>query len=166
MDFGFSEEQEMLRQSVREFLEAECPMTYVRQMMEDERGYSEEQWKKMAELGWTGLIFPRSTAAPGSTWSTWSWCSRRWARSSCRGRSSPPSILGGLAIDLGGTDEQKKRYLPGIAAGTQQGDAGAGRGERPLGRRGHRAAGEERRRRLQPVAAPSCSCTTRTTPTC
>ena len=35
MDFGFSEEQEMLRQSVRAFLEAECPMTYVRQMMED-----------------------------------------------------------------------------------------------------------------------------------
>jgi len=39
MDFGFSQEQEMLRNSARDFLAKECPMTYVRQMMEDDRGF-------------------------------------------------------------------------------------------------------------------------------
>ena len=65
MDFGFSEEQELLRQSAVDFLSKECPMTYVRQMMEDERGYSEELWKRMAELGWMGLIYPEEFGGSG-----------------------------------------------------------------------------------------------------
>src|SRR3989454_9327833 len=52
MDFGFSEEQEMLRKSARDFLAKESAMTYVRQMMEDERGFRDEQWQQMAGLGW------------------------------------------------------------------------------------------------------------------
>ena len=51
MDFGFSEEQEMLRKSARDFLAKEAPMTYVRQMMEDERGFRDDLWRKMAEIG-------------------------------------------------------------------------------------------------------------------
>ena len=51
MDFGFSEEQEMLRQSARQFLEGECAMTYVRKMMEDDTGYADAQWKKIETLG-------------------------------------------------------------------------------------------------------------------
>jgi alkylation response protein AidB-like acyl-CoA dehydrogenase len=65
MDFGFSEEQEMLRQSAHQFLETECAMTYVRKMMEDDTGYSEDQWKKMADLGWMGLIFPEQYGGSG-----------------------------------------------------------------------------------------------------
>ncbi len=65
MDFGFSEEQEMLRQSARQFLESECAMTYVRKMMEDDTGYSEAQWKKMADLGWMGLILPEQHGGSG-----------------------------------------------------------------------------------------------------
>ena len=65
MDFGFSEEQEMLRQSARQFLDTECSMTYVRKMMEDDSGYSEEQWKKMAALGWQGLIIPETYGGAG-----------------------------------------------------------------------------------------------------
>ena len=40
-------------------------MTYVRRMMEDERGHSEEVWRKMADLGWMGLIFPESVGGAG-----------------------------------------------------------------------------------------------------
>ena len=59
MDFGFSEEQEMLRQSARSLLERECPSAHVRQMMDDDRGYSPELWRKMAGLGWLGLVTSR-----------------------------------------------------------------------------------------------------------
>src|SRR5438874_7304018 len=65
MDFGFSEEQEMLRKSARDFLAKECAMTYVRQMMEDDRGFRDEQWRKMAELGWLGLILPEEHGGAG-----------------------------------------------------------------------------------------------------
>jgi alkylation response protein AidB-like acyl-CoA dehydrogenase len=65
LDFGFSEEQEMLRRSARSLLERECPPAQVRQMMEDERGYSPELWRKMAGLGWLGLVLPEEHGGAG-----------------------------------------------------------------------------------------------------
>jgi alkylation response protein AidB-like acyl-CoA dehydrogenase len=117
MDFGFSEEQEMLRQSVREFLSAECPMTYVRQMMEDERGYAEEQWKKMAELGWTGLVIPEPYGGAGLNMVDMVVVLEEMGKVVMPGPFFASVILGGLAIDLGGSDTQKRRYLPDLAAG-------------------------------------------------
>jgi alkylation response protein AidB-like acyl-CoA dehydrogenase len=37
-------------------------------MMEDEKGYSQELWEKMAELGWLGLSFPEEYGRIGFTW--------------------------------------------------------------------------------------------------
>ena len=58
MDLGLSEEQELLKNSARDFLEKECPESLVREMEDDERGYSPDLWKKMAEQGWQGLLIP------------------------------------------------------------------------------------------------------------
>src|SRR5215470_3166234 len=118
MDFGFSEEQEMLRQSVRGFLDAECPMTYVRQMMEEERGFSDDQWKKMAELGWTGLIVPEQYGGAGLNMVDMVVVLEEMGKVVMPGPFFASVILGGMAIDLGGSEAQKQRYLPGIAAGT------------------------------------------------
>jgi len=60
LDFGFSEEQEMLRESARGLLEKECPSTVVRRLNDDERGYDADLWRKMAGLGWTGLVIPEA----------------------------------------------------------------------------------------------------------
>jgi alkylation response protein AidB-like acyl-CoA dehydrogenase len=120
MDFGFSEEQDMLRQSVRDFLEAECPMTYVRQMMEDERGYSEDQWKKMVELGWTGLIIPEQYGGAGLNMVDMVVVLEEMGKVVMPGPFYASAILGGAAIELGGSDAQKQRYLPDLAAGTRK----------------------------------------------
>jgi alkylation response protein AidB-like acyl-CoA dehydrogenase len=120
MDFGFSEEQEMLRQSVREFLEAECPMTYVRQMMEDERGFSDEQWRKMAELGWTGLIVPEQYGGAGLNMVDMVVLLEEMGKVVFPGPFFASVILGGVAIDLGGSAAQKQRWLPGIADGSRR----------------------------------------------
>ncbi|MBX3026685.1 acyl-CoA/acyl-ACP dehydrogenase [bacterium] len=120
MDFGFSEEQEMLRQSVREFLEAECPMTYVRQMMEDERGFSEEQWRKMAELGWTGLIVPEQYGGAGLNMVDMVVVLEEMGKVVFPGPFFASAILGGIAIDLGGSEAQKQRWLPGLADGSRR----------------------------------------------
>ena len=60
MNFGFSEEQELLRSEVRKFLDANAPLEEVRKISEDANGpgFSREVWKQIAELGWTGLIIP------------------------------------------------------------------------------------------------------------
>src|SRR4030095_12946585 len=58
MDFGFSQEQELLRATARKFLENECPSGFVRARMEEPAGVTDEFWAKLAEQGWLGLIYP------------------------------------------------------------------------------------------------------------
>lgn len=118
MDFGFSEEQELLRQSAVDFLSKECPITYTRQMMEDERGYSEELWKKMADLGWMGLIYPESCGGSGLNMVDLVVILEEMGKAASPGPFFSTVCLGGLAILEAGNSEQKQRYLPGIVAGT------------------------------------------------
>jgi alkylation response protein AidB-like acyl-CoA dehydrogenase len=118
MDFGFSEEQEMLRQSAHQFLETECAMTYVRKMMEDDTGYSEDQWKKMADLGWMGLIFPEQYGGSGLNMADLVVVLEEMGRVVMPGPFFATVTLGGLALDLGGSEPQKQRYLPDLCAGT------------------------------------------------
>jgi alkylation response protein AidB-like acyl-CoA dehydrogenase len=66
VDFAFSEEQEMLRQSAREFLAKECSPKVVRRLMESEDGYDATLWKKIADLGWTALGIPEQYGGVGT----------------------------------------------------------------------------------------------------
>src|SRR2546427_8540129 len=121
MDFGFSEEQEMLRKSARDFLAKECPMTYVRQMMEDERGFRDEQWKKMAALGWMGLFLPEEHGGAGLDFVDMIVVLEEMGRVVLPGPFFSTAILGGTALLEGGTDGHKKAYLPKLAAGELRG---------------------------------------------
>ena len=58
MDLEFNKEQQLLKSSVQDFLKKESPMTIVREMLSDEMGCSKKVWKKMAELGWLGILVP------------------------------------------------------------------------------------------------------------
>jgi alkylation response protein AidB-like acyl-CoA dehydrogenase len=117
MDFGFSEEQEMLRKSARDFLANESPMTYVRQMMDDDRGFRDEQWKKMAELGWMGLILPEEYGGAGLDFVDMVVVLEEMGRVVLPGPFFSTVILGGVALTEGGSKEQKASLLPQLAAG-------------------------------------------------
>jgi alkylation response protein AidB-like acyl-CoA dehydrogenase len=58
MNFGFTEEHELLRKTARDFLTERAPVTLVRDVMESSASHSSEVWKQMAELGWMGLTLP------------------------------------------------------------------------------------------------------------
>ena len=58
MDLDFTSEQDILRDSAAKFLANECPYDKVKEIEETEEGYVPELWRKVAELGWTGLLFP------------------------------------------------------------------------------------------------------------
>src|SRR5260221_13541981 len=66
MDFAFSEEQDMLRRSARDFLTKECSSKVVRRLMEAEDSYDPALWKKIAGLGWTALGIPEAYGGVGS----------------------------------------------------------------------------------------------------
>ena len=65
MDFTFSDDQDALRESVRSFLTREAPSEYVRAMADDERGFTDEVWEKIAGLGWPGLLVPEADGGLG-----------------------------------------------------------------------------------------------------
>ena len=58
MNYDLSEEQQMLKDAARKFLAKECTGEFIREMEEDEKGYTPDLWKKMVELGWIGLLIP------------------------------------------------------------------------------------------------------------
>jgi alkylation response protein AidB-like acyl-CoA dehydrogenase len=58
MNFDFSDDQRAIKRTAREFLEARYPLATVRQLAEDERGFTDEQWAQLVELGWSGVIIP------------------------------------------------------------------------------------------------------------
>ena len=58
MNFGFTEEQELLRKTARDFLTEHAPMQRVREVMEGDLSCDAELWSAMAELGWMGLALP------------------------------------------------------------------------------------------------------------
>lgn len=117
MDFGFSEEQDLLRQSAADFLRNECPMSYVRQMMEDERGYADEVWNKMAELGWMGLIVPEAYGGAGLSLVDLVVVLEEMGKVVLPGPFFSTVALGGLCVQAAGSEEQKKALLPGMASG-------------------------------------------------
>ena len=117
MDFGFSEEQEMLRSSARDFLAKEAPMTYVRKMMEDEVGFTAELWKKMADLGWMGLILPEQYGGSGLDFVDLIVVLEEMGRAVLPGPFFSTVVLGGVALLDGGSAALKDALLPKLASG-------------------------------------------------
>ena len=58
MDTTLSEEEVLIRETARKFLESECPTRLVREMEKDPKGYPPALWKQAADLGWQGLALP------------------------------------------------------------------------------------------------------------
>ena len=117
MDLGLNETQQMLRNSAREFLQAECPDTYVREMEEDERGYTPEMWQKVAEQGWLGLIFPEQYGGVGLSYLDLSVLLEETGRALLPGPFFSTVVMGGMAIMDAGSEEQKQELLPQISEG-------------------------------------------------
>jgi alkylation response protein AidB-like acyl-CoA dehydrogenase len=117
MDFGFSEEQGMLRKLAHDFLAKEAPMPTVRRMMEDDVGYSVETWRKMSELGWMGLIFPQDLGGTGLRILDLVVVLEEMGRALMPGPFFSTVLLGGSSLLEGGNDAQKARYLTPLIAG-------------------------------------------------
>ena len=116
MDLRFTETQEILKKMARDFLSTECPKTLVRKLEQSEEGYSPELWKKMAELGWMGLIIPEEYGGMGYTFQDLIVLLEEIGRNILPGPLIA-TITGTFPILQAGTEEQKKALLPKIAQG-------------------------------------------------
>src|SRR5574341_1797724 len=117
MDLGLDEQQEMLKNFARDFLEKECPEKLVRDMEEDEKGYSPELWQKMAQQGWMGLIIPEKHGGADMGFCELVVLLEEFGRALVPGPFISTVVLGGTPIMEAGSDAQKDQFLPKIASG-------------------------------------------------
>ena len=117
MDFGLSEDQELLQQSAREFLARECPPSVVRQAAESPNGFSESLERKIVEMGWPGLLVPESHGGLGLDVLDMAILLCEFGRSAVPGPFLFSALLATAAIVRAGDRAQKKNLLPRLAAG-------------------------------------------------
>ncbi|MBI4336792.1 MAG: acyl-CoA/acyl-ACP dehydrogenase [Chloroflexi bacterium] len=117
MDLGLNESQQMIKTGARDFLDRECPHTYVRAMEEDERGYTQDMWKKLADIGWLGLALPEQYQGTSGSFLDLCVLLEEMGRALLPGPFFSTVVLGGLSILDAGSDAQKQEFLPKIANG-------------------------------------------------
>lgn len=117
MNFGLTEEQQILRNVARRFLEERAPIAKVRDVMESPEAFDDGLWKAMAELGWLGLTIDESHGGTGLGWVDLAVL----LEEAGRGLLPSPLIstsLAATAITELGNDDQKRRFLPALADGS------------------------------------------------
>lgn len=117
MDLSFTEDQKMIKKSAREFLEKECTMDFVREMEEDEKGYSEEMWKKIAKLGWMGIPFPEEYGGTNGSFLDLIIIIEEIGRALLPAPFIPAVVSSGLPVLHYGNKVQKEGLLPKIVSG-------------------------------------------------
>jgi len=116
MDFGFSDEQKMFRREVRSFLEKEFPFAKLRQLEQDEKGWSAELYCRMAELGWLGFMLPEELGGLGFGFVDVAIFYEEIGRALFPSPHFCSLILTGHALNRAGTAEQKE-LLKRMASG-------------------------------------------------
>lgn len=120
MNFGFTEEQDLLREAARRFIEQRCPIGEVRRLAETEKGFSAEIWQEMARLGWLGLTLPEAHGGSGLGWIDLVVILEETGRGLVPS-PLPASTLAATAILENGVAAQHGRWLPALAAGSRIG---------------------------------------------
>jgi alkylation response protein AidB-like acyl-CoA dehydrogenase len=125
MDFGLSEEQELLQQTLRGFVERECPAPRLRQAFESGEGNDPALWDGLAELGVAGLALPERYGGGGLEVLDLALAAEVLGEGAL-----PVPFLGhalaGLALAWGGSEAQREKWLPRLAAGRALGSVALG----------------------------------------
>ncbi len=117
MDVRFTEEQEMLRASARDFLEKEYTEGVLKEVEAKGIGYSPDLWKKIADLGWLGLVYPEQYGGSAMNFIDLAVLCEETGRALFYSPYLSTVILCGLTILEAGNNVQKSEILPGIVAG-------------------------------------------------
>ncbi len=118
MNFAFTEEQEELRKTVRQFLDAKSPEAAVREQMETEAGFDAAVWSQMGEqMGLQGLIVPEEFGGSGYSYVELGIVLEEMGRALLCAPFFSTVVLAANTLIHSGDDAAKKAHLPGIAAG-------------------------------------------------
>lgn len=119
MDFSLSEEKQAFRDVVRRWVDAEAPKDWMRKLEADEENYPFALWEKLAEQGFFGVGIPEEYGGLGGDVVTQMIFAREFSRtaSGLLWVWGLTSFGGAKTIAAAGTEEQRRRWLPDMAAG-------------------------------------------------
>lgn len=121
MNFAFTEQQGELARNARRFLQKHSATEAVRRAMETERGYDPALWQDIAELGWPAVIIDEAYDGIGLGYVELVALMEEMGRALVCAPFFSSVCLAANALLLAGDEAQKRRWLPGIAAGTTTG---------------------------------------------
>ena len=119
MDFELSEEVELFRDSVHKWVNQECPKDWCRELERKEHVYPQELWDKLTEAGFHGVGIAEEYGGLGGDIVIQATFMREFSRNAA-GLGwiwGITSFSGAKSIGFYGTEEQKRRFLPKMAAG-------------------------------------------------
>jgi alkylation response protein AidB-like acyl-CoA dehydrogenase len=117
MDLDLTPEQELLRDTVRGVCVRHAGLDVVRAMEDDPVGYPEKLWLQLAELGLLGMSVPEAWGGSGMSMLDAAIVYQELGRALAPSPHFVSSVMSAGVLELGGTDSQRKAWLPAIAAG-------------------------------------------------
>ncbi|PYN25736.1 MAG: acyl-CoA dehydrogenase [Candidatus Rokuibacteriota bacterium] len=117
MDFRPSPAQQILISTARAFLRQHCPPELAQRLAADERGFDETLWRRMAELGWPGLLIPPELGGSGGSVLDVILLVEEMGRAGLPGPFVTSAVVATSLLLAAGSAAQQKRLLPSLAAG-------------------------------------------------
>jgi acyl-CoA dehydrogenase len=119
MDLILTEDQDLLSKTAADFVAEHSPVARFRKLRDakDATGFSRELWKEMAGLGWVGIPFPEEFGGAGLGFAELAVVLEQLGRKLAPEPFLSTVLLGGQALLLGGSDAQKKEWLPRLVSG-------------------------------------------------
>ena len=131
MHFDFNDEQQEIKSTARDFLASRFKPEKVRELAESDSPYDDDLWRQMCELGWPGIAIAEEHGGLGLG------TVELVILQEELGYALAPSpfianAFAGALITVAGSDEQRARWLPGIASGEQRGAAAMTAEDEPI----------------------------------
>ena len=114
-----SEEQTMIRDQAKSWVQEKSPVTAFRKMRDsgNSDGFDRAVWKEMADMGWAGILIPENYGGTGLGYLTLGLVLEETGRTLTASPLVSTALTATTALLLGGNDAQKQKWLPHIAEG-------------------------------------------------
>jgi len=117
MNFDFSDDQKQIKDQARKFLSEKCTTRTVRNLYTGDASYDASLWKQIAQMGWMGTAIPEAFGGLGLGYLELCVVAEELGRALAPVPFSSTVYLFAEALIASGSDEQKTRLLPDVAAG-------------------------------------------------
>jgi alkylation response protein AidB-like acyl-CoA dehydrogenase len=117
LDFEFSEDQELLRATVQRFLAERAPISYVRSMLDDDRGTTDDVWSALTALGVVGLLVPETYGGAGMGMVDVAVVLEELGRAVHPGPFASSAVGAVSLVVLAGSEDDHADFLPALASG-------------------------------------------------